>query len=289
LECYGILFIKENGFMETKLKKVETFYDQYNEWERLNRHRIEFLMTKKMMDIYIKKETLDILDIGGGPGRYSLYLGGKGHHVTLLDLSHKNIEEAKIKANTAGINIERYICGNALTLEDYSLGEFDVILLMGPLYHLIGEQERRLCLEQALGHLKTGGIIIATWISKYAPIIDNLKYLESGFEVESLLRYLSNGINDENEGFTTAYFEDPERIIQEMESYHLQTMDFIGIENILSTRETDLNKMNEEDFNKWLKICIELSRDKNLWGMSEHFLYVGRKEEVTDEIMPGVR
>jgi 2-polyprenyl-3-methyl-5-hydroxy-6-metoxy-1,4-benzoquinol methylase len=263
--------------METKIKQVENFYDQYNEWERLNRHRIEFLMTKKMMDTYIKKESQEILDIGGGPGRYAIYLAGKGHYVTLFDLSHKNIEEAKIQAHNAGAYLERYICGNALTLDDYSLGKFDVILLMGPLYHLISETERRQCLEQALCHLKTGGIIIATWISKYAPIIDNLKYLETGFEIDTLLRYLSNGINDENEGFTTAYFEDPGRIIQEMEKYHLHTLDFIGIENILSTREPDLNQMNEEDFNKWLKICIELSRDKNLWGMSEHFLYVGRK------------
>ena len=81
------------------MDRVEKFYDEkYHEWERLQRHRIEFDITKRYLDEYIVGENLDIFDIGGGPGRYSIYLAEKGHKVTLLDLSKKNIEVAKEKS-----------------------------------------------------------------------------------------------------------------------------------------------------------------------------------------------
>ncbi|HJV17275.1 MAG TPA: class I SAM-dependent methyltransferase [Bacillales bacterium] len=90
------------------------------------------------MDEFIKGENLQILDIGGGPGRYAIYLAEKGHEVTLLDLSNKNIEVAKRKSFERGINLEDYIHGNALELDKFEQ-QYDVILLMGPLYHLIKE------------------------------------------------------------------------------------------------------------------------------------------------------
>ncbi|WP_242837291.1 class I SAM-dependent methyltransferase [Alkaliphilus transvaalensis] len=80
------------------MNEVENWYDNvYDEWARLDRHRLEFDITKRYMDEYIKGETLKIFDIGGGPGRYSFYLAEKGHKVSLLDLSRKNIEVAKSK------------------------------------------------------------------------------------------------------------------------------------------------------------------------------------------------
>lgn len=51
---------------------IRNFYDQNSqqEWDRLDRHPFEFAITTRMMDRYIKAGD-SILDIGGGPGRYS--------------------------------------------------------------------------------------------------------------------------------------------------------------------------------------------------------------------------
>lgn len=119
------------------MNKVEYWYDnKYDEWERLERHEIEFDITKRYLDEYITGENLETFGIGGGPGRYSIYLAEKGHKVSLLDLSKRNIEVAKEKSREKNVTLEVYIHGNALELEQYEQ-KYDVILLMRPLYHLI--------------------------------------------------------------------------------------------------------------------------------------------------------
>ncbi|GFN37005.1 hypothetical protein TXYLGN1_27920 [Tepidimicrobium xylanilyticum] len=101
----------------------------------------------------------------------------KGHKVTLLDLSRRNIEVAKEKSAERGILLEDYVHGNALELEEYEPEKYDVILLMGPLYQLIDEKDRKAAIEGALRLLKPNGIIFASFISNYAPIQDYLKDL----------------------------------------------------------------------------------------------------------------
>lgn len=53
---------------------IKNYYNQNSrlEWERLERHPFEFAITTRMMDRYIQAGD-SILDIGGGPGRYSLH------------------------------------------------------------------------------------------------------------------------------------------------------------------------------------------------------------------------
>lgn len=259
------------------MNKIENWYDEkYDEWERLNRHKIEFDITKRYLDEYIIGEGLEIFDIGGGPGRYSIYLAEKGHKVSLLDLSKRNIQVAKEKSAEKGITLETYIHGNALELEEYEQ-KYDVVLLMGPLYHLVEESDRKKALEGALRLLKPNGIIFASFISKYAPIQDYLKEVYTIDSVDDLLVFLQDGKSSGDKGFTTAYFIDYKEAKNLMNSFGLTELKFTGVENILGSKEKEINGLEEEQYKKWLEICYQLGKDENLMGTSEHFLYIGRK------------
>ncbi|MCT8140252.1 methyltransferase domain-containing protein [Anaerobacillus sp. CMMVII] len=259
------------------MNEIEYWYDtEYDEWERLERHKIEFDITKRFLDDFIKEENLEIFDIGGGPGRYAMYLSERGHKVTLLDLSKKNIEVAKRKSFEKGITLQGYIHGNALELGEFER-QYDVILLMGPLYHLIKESDRRKAVEGAIKLLKPNGIIIVTFISSYAPIQDNLLHLYPIEFVEELLGYLENGENKEGKGFTTAYFINPNEAKEFMNSHGLQEVTFAGIENILGCKEKEINSLDESEYRKWIEIGYRLSSDESLIGTSQHLLYIGRK------------
>ncbi len=262
------------------MSRVEDFYDNlYDEWSRLDRHRIEFEITKMYLDKYIPNKNSEIFDIGGGPGRYSFYLASKGHKVTLLDLSQHNIDVAKEKSKHLNIELEDYIKGNALNLSNINK-TFDVILLMGPLYHLTKEEDRKKSIEEALKLLKNGGILIAAFISDYAPIQDALSYLRFDGEkndVKELLSYLNDGINNEEAGFTTAYFTSAEEAQSLMKSYNLEQLAFVGIENILGCKESEILTLPEEDIKKWIDLGFNLSQDKSLYGTSQHYLYIGKK------------
>lgn len=137
---------------------------------RLDRHKIEFDITKRYLDEFIQGEQLEIFDIGGGPGRYSIYLAQKGHTVTLLDLSEKNIAVAKEKVAQANVALYAIVQGDVLKLDTYEDEKYDIVLLMGPLYHLLEESDRKKAVEGAMRLLKPQGIIIVSFISKYAMI-----------------------------------------------------------------------------------------------------------------------
>jgi S-adenosylmethionine-dependent methyltransferase len=259
------------------MNEIEHWYDtEYDEWQRLERHKIEFDITKRYLDEFIIGENLQIFDIGGGPGRYSIYLAEKGHKVTLLDLSKQNIEVAKRKAFERGIILEDYIHGNALELGQ-SEQKYDVVLLMGPLYHLLKEAERKKAVEEALRLLKPNGMIIASFISNYAPIQDNLSQLFPMESFEGLLAYLKNGENKDKKGFTKAFFIDSNEARDLMKSFGLKEIIFAGIENILGCKEKEINLLEENEYRMWLEIGYYLSKDENVIGTSQHFLYIGRK------------
>lgn len=264
--------------MEGKnLNEIENWYDyEYDEWKRLENHRIEFDMTKRYLHEYVSGNNLEILDIGGGPGRYSMYLAEKGHKVTLLDLSKRNLQVAKENCLVKGITLEGFIHGNALDLSNFEQ-KYDCILLMGPLYHLIKESERKLAVQGALNLLKPNGILIASFISNYAPIQDCLSGLYPITSVNELLGYFKIGENKDHNGFTTAYFTGYQEAREFMENFGLNELVFAGLENILGCKEKEIKQLTEEEYNKWLEIGYQLSKDKNVIGTSQHYLYIGRK------------
>lgn len=262
------------------MNEIENWYDnEYDEWARLDRHKVEYEITILYFNKYITGNNLDILDIGGGPGRYSFFLANQDHNVTLLDLSQHNIDVAKEKSRSFGITLNDYIKGDALELNIHNQ-KYDVILLMGPLYHLIKETDRKKVVENAYHLLKNDGIIIASFISKYAPIQDCLSYLEfAGMDsdVNDLLCYLKDGENKEGLGFTTAYFTGIEEAKALMSENHFEELAFAGVENILGSKEQEILSLSEKDIQKWLDLCFALSEDETLYGTSQHFLYVGKK------------
>lgn len=263
------------------MNEIEHFYDEeYEEWERLERHLPEFEVTKRYMDQYIAGSK-KVVDIGGGPGRYSIYLAQKGHEVTLVDLSGKHIRQAIEKAAEAGVHLDSSIHGDALRLHEYlyKAEQFDIVLLMGPLYHLLREEDRILALKEALRVLKPGGLLFASFISVYAPIHDFAGELYDFGETDHLLHYLDDGSNHKRNKpeFTTAYFSGIEEAEELMESAGLKELVFAGVENVLCGKEKKLHELPEELKEKWLELAWRLSGDRKLLGMSEHFLYIGEK------------
>ena len=82
------------------------------EWGRLEGFHFEFEITKRYLQKYLRGKT--VLDIGGGPGRYSIWLAKQGYDVTLVDLSEGNVAFAQEKFREYGVNVAR-MCATRAT------------------------------------------------------------------------------------------------------------------------------------------------------------------------------
>lgn len=270
----------EGVWVEDTVQVVKDYYDSsvIAEWERLERHPFEYELTRRYIDRYIKPGD-KVLDVGGGPGRYSLYLAEKGCDVTLVDLSAGNIEFAKQKAREYGVNFKTYV-GDAREIDAIVDGEYDHVLLMGPLYHLLEEEDRVKTIEACLRLLKQGGTIFVSLISSYAGIIYAMKYEPQILLEEGMQEPLQLFIDDQpfaGEGFTKAYFIRHKDVLPFMAQFPLQKLHYFGQESILAPCEENFKGQPAAVIERWLDVAEQVCEREDLLSYSEHLMYIGRK------------
>ena len=269
--------------MNKDIETVRSFYDQgaEQEWMRLEAHPFEFILTTWMMDKYVRPGD-SILDIGGGPGRYSIHYAKKGCAVTLADLSEGNVDFARKKAEEENVPLTAF-AKNCLELDELNLGQFDHVFLMGPLYHLLEEGERIQAVEIALKHLKPGGKLYVSFILMFAGIIYDLQ--NSGHIVADcrdpnlvpLVDAVVSGRNYGGPAFTTAYFHHQRNILPFMEQFGLEKLHFFGQEGILAPNYRDILARAPEEIDQWVELAKKYLEVPELLAFSEHAMYIGRK------------
>lgn len=225
------------------MNSVEQFYDQneHNEWVRLDRHRTEFAVTLRAMATFLPSPPAQILDVGGGPGRYAVELTRRGYAVTLLDLSQVNLARANEQARAAGVTLDRVLHGNALDLATIADATYNAVLLMGPLYHLFTVADRLQAVREANRVLKPGGLLFAAFITQFAQF-----RFWARFNPTWLLEYreyaeefLATGIHKPYLGFTDAYFAHPAEVAPLLEAGGFSTLQIIGCEGVVAGMGSD--------------------------------------------------
>src|SRR2546423_8773706 len=113
-----------------------------------------------------------VLDVGGGAGAYSFWLDELGYTVHLIDAAPRLIAEARNRAAQERA-LASYDVGDARSLE-FSDQSADVVLLLGPLYHLTEAGDRGKALPESHRALKAGGWLFGAVLSPWASALDGL-------------------------------------------------------------------------------------------------------------------
>ena len=270
------------------MNPVEEHYDRdpAREWERLARHRTEFAVTCRVLGEHLPSPPRQILDIGGGPGRYTLHLSRLGHRVTLLDLSRKSLDLALELATAEGIYLPPPIQGDATALPDDLTEQFDAVLLLGPLYHLLAYEARLAAVREAHRVLRPGGYVFAAFITRFAPLRDVAIHSPQWIvdNSERFRQLLEQGENPayESSAFPDSYFARPEEIAPLMEAGGFATLALQGVEGIIAGHEEAVNALEGEVWEAWVALNERLGREPSLYGAADHLLYSGQRLKKTD-------
>jgi SAM-dependent methyltransferase len=160
----------------------------------------------------------------------------------------------------------------------------DIVLLLGPLYHLVSAADRTQALEEAARVLRPGGLLFAAAITRWAYALYGLKrdhlFADPTFEKKVL-----SGVRDGhhrgdsgNDYFTTAYFHRPEELQFELASAGFVVQGCYGLEGPcglladFDERWNDLRRRAE-----MIRITEMIESEPSLLGVNPHLLAVARR------------
>lgn len=103
------------------------------------------------------RQSLDILDLGCGPGLYDNMLAQKGHRVTGVDFNPNSIEYARQTAREHQLNID-YRHQDYLTLADSE--KYDLVMMIFTDFGVLLPEEQQRLLSNMYRALKPGGWLI---------------------------------------------------------------------------------------------------------------------------------
>lgn len=264
---------------------VKGFYANEMEKDRLELEyfKLEGIRTKEIIKRYLSKKPMKIADIGGGAGFYAFWLQAMGHEVSLIDLTQRNIELANEYSQKSGVQLTECRTGDATNI-DQPDEQFDLVLLLGPLYHLTDKNDRIKALAETKRIVKKGGFVLSAVISRYASLFDGFKrdlIVDDKFE-KLLHNDLQTGIHLNDTGnpeyFTTAYFHTPAEIKEEVKASGLQFEKLVAVESFGWVID-DFGKKSDDSryMDKLHKVLNKIETHEDLIAMSPHIIAISRK------------
>ncbi len=246
--------------------------------------RLEVVRTREIIQRYLAPTPHVIIDAGGGTGPYAFWLAELGHTVHLLDLVPRHIEMARERARTAVASPASIDVGDARLLP-YPDATADVVLLMGPLYHLVERAHRLEALREGARVLKPGGRLLCAAISRYASLLDGFRSrLFDDPEFEGIVdRDLQDGQHrnpsPDKDYFTTAYFHHPQELREEVVAAGLVCDHVIGVEGpwcAMNEMQAWLD-LRGRYYELTLKYARAVEEEESLLGANFHLLAVATK------------
>jgi ubiquinone/menaquinone biosynthesis C-methylase UbiE len=246
--------------------------------------RIELVRTQELILRYVLPPPAVIFDVGGGPGMYACWLARQGYEVHLVDAHPLHVELARYASQQQPeAPLAEIVIGDARSLKrpDTSV---DVVLLLGPLYHLTERPDRLKALREAHRILRPGGILFAVGISRFTSVLDGLRqgFLDDPAFVQIVERDLTDGQHrnpmNHPDYFTTAFFHDPKELETEVEESGFQSENMLPIEGPLWLSSYVTENFNDPGNRElYLMLMRRLEEEPSLLGVSAHLLVVARK------------
>ncbi len=268
---------------------VRNYYATFDqsEWDRLTwpEGRIEYAITAHALNVHLPMPS-NVLDIGGGPGRWSVWLAQHGNTVVLADLSPNlleiargKIDEAKVSSQVRGITV-----ADVCDLSRWPDDTFDAVLCLGPLYHLPDAMDRDQAMREVARVLKPNGVAFVAFMPVYGflrrtlALVDEQHHLADEMFVSNLLEH-GVFINDVAGRFNAGYGVRPAEVKPFMARFGFRQLELLadtGFATSQAQQLEELSKTNSAAYAAAMDIIIRTANDPSILGASVHLLYVGK-------------
>lgn len=239
--------------------------------------RLEFARTKIVLEELLPT-TARVLDIGGGPGTYATWMVDRGLDVELFDVVPLHVEQA-LEASHGRFSAEVADARSIPRPDGYA----DVVLLLGPLYHLLDLDQRQHALREARRVLRPGGLLVAAAIGRLAWFLDATRsnlILDPSVR-NSVRSTVATGISSHAPGPEAfyAYFHRPQELRAEVIDAGFDEVRVLAVEG-LGYLLGDLDQRLDDAAQQGalLELLADMQEEPGSVESSPHLLATARKE-----------
>ena len=253
------------------LSNIEKHYNKHPEDLRLLRRHgiVEFETTMHHLRRFLKPG-MQLLDIGAGTGRYTSALMAEGYDVKAVELVKRNIQVFLDREPTADV-----VQGDARNMPFIPTASADVTLLLGPLYHLIGDEEKLKALTEAKRVTKPDGLIFVAYL------MNEYSILSYCFDEDRIGGLLGKGVVDRefhikaeaDELYDYVRIDDINRLDA---AAGLERVTIFSPDGAADYMRTRLNRMSDETFSLFIEYQKIVSDRSDLIGAGSHVVDVVR-------------
>jgi S-adenosylmethionine-dependent methyltransferase len=153
-----------------------------------------------------------------------------------------------------------------------------VVLMLGPLYHLVSLEERQQAIREATRVLKPGGLLYAAGINRLAFLRDSFQSRpETGRARYAVRRTLyETGQFDADAFLNYSYLTSIEEFRQLFAGQFDEVM-FVGVESFVGPNRQVMAQLSDDDAEAWIDLVELTGTTPEGIGASDHFLYIGRR------------
>ncbi len=282
-------------------EKVGRHYDQIWQMEAARLETwsgVEYGMTLRHLRRFVP-DGATVAEIGVGVGHYSEHLARRGCTLHLVDVSQKLLDAAAARLRERGLDarIASITHGSATDLSFLPGAAMDVVLFLGPLYHLGELAKRKKALAEAARILKPGGLLFAAAINRLTYLRDMYRKIEMpGLDpalvenIQGLFRrelragkfpaeYLATGRLDPEHAPPIGYAHMTTLAeFRELFARDFDELLLAGMESFTSAALNSFSDKPAEDRELWLDLVEKTNTTPEGLGYSDHWLFVGRKK-----------
>ncbi len=254
------------------LSNIEKHYNKHPEDLRLLRRHgiVEFETTMYHLHRFLRPG-MHLLDIGAGTGRYTSALMAEGYNVKAVELVRRNIDVFLKREPTADV-----VQSDARHMPFLPDASADITLMLGPLYHLIGDEEKLKALTEARRVTKPGGLIFVAYL------MNEYSILSYCFDEDRIDGLMERGAVDEDfhiqanqdELYDYVRLEDIDRLDRMAGLDRVTIFSPDGPSDYMRTR---LNQMSDETFARFLDYQKRVSERPDLMGAGSHVVDICKR------------
>lgn len=260
---------------------LDEYYQRYDESQRLDDGvgEVERIRTLDILSRYLPASPAVVIDVGGATGVYAIPLAAAGYEVHLVDPVLHHVEQALKASAGAERSLASCTVGDARKLQ-FSDKSADVVLFLGPLYHLTERADRLQALAEARRVLRPGGRILAAAISRFASLIDGISrdLIADPAFIEIVERDLREGQHRNPTGdpryFTDAYFHHADELKAEVIEAGFNLEALLGIEGPFWDGSNMPAWQSPERRRSILDLLRKVEAQPTLLGASAHLMAI---------------